>query len=88
MCAIALPRSSDAMRNLRASFLLCAVLVGSPSAAHAQRASFEELQTFSSRVSSEQRRKRRAGPAPLVLQLGEHVVERDVIPHDLGGYDG
>jgi hypothetical protein len=23
----------------------------------------------------------------LLLQLGDHVVERDVIPHDLGGYD-
>lgn len=38
-------------------------------------------------ILCEQRRKRRAGPAPLVLQLGEHVVERDVVPHDLGGYD-
>jgi hypothetical protein len=39
-------------------------------------------------ILCEQRRKRRAGPAPLVLQLGDHVVERDVVPHDLGGYDG
>ena len=38
-------------------------------------------------ILCEQRRKRRSGPAPLVLQLGDHVVERDVVPHDLGGYD-
>jgi transposase len=38
-------------------------------------------------ILCEQRRRRHDGPAPLVLQLGEHVVERDVIPHDLGGYD-
>lgn len=38
-------------------------------------------------ILCEQRRRRRAGPAPLSIQLGEHVVERDVIPHDLGGYD-
>lgn len=38
-------------------------------------------------ILCEQRRKRRSGPAPLVLQLGAHVVEREVIPHDLGGYD-
>jgi hypothetical protein len=38
-------------------------------------------------ILCEQRRRRHDGPAPLVLQLGDHVVERDVIPHDLGGYD-
>jgi len=38
-------------------------------------------------ILCEQRRRRRSGPAPLAIQLGEHVVERDVIPHDLGGYD-
>jgi transposase len=38
-------------------------------------------------ILCEQRRKRRAGPAPLVIELGDHVVERDVVPHDLGGYD-
>ncbi len=38
-------------------------------------------------ILCEQRRRRRSGPAPLVLQLGDHVVERDVVPHDLGGYD-
>ncbi len=27
-------------------------------------------------------------PAPLVPHFSEHVRERDVIPHDLGGYDG
>lgn len=38
-------------------------------------------------ILCEQRRKRRSGPAPLILQLADHVVERDVVPHDLGGYD-
>ena len=38
-------------------------------------------------ILCEQRRRHRRGPRPLVLQLAEHVVERDVIPHDLGGYD-
>lgn len=38
-------------------------------------------------ILCEQRRKRRAGPAPMILHLGDHVVERDVVPHDLGGYD-
>ena len=28
-----------------------------------------------------------ANAAPLVLHFGDHVRERDVIPHDLGGYD-
>jgi transposase len=38
-------------------------------------------------ILCEQRRKRKGGPAPNVLELGPHVIERDVIPHDLGGYD-
>lgn len=38
-------------------------------------------------ILCEQRRKRRAGPAPMIVELGRHVVERDVVPHDLGGYD-
>lgn len=38
-------------------------------------------------ILCEQRRKRRSGPAPIVLQLADHVVEREVVPHDLGGYD-
>jgi transposase len=38
-------------------------------------------------ILCEQRRRRHSGPSPLVIQLGEHVVERDVVPHDLGGYD-
>jgi transposase len=38
-------------------------------------------------ILCEQRRKRRSGPAPIIVELGQHVVERDVIPHDLGGYD-
>jgi hypothetical protein len=38
-------------------------------------------------ILCEQKRKRRDGPAPIAIQLGAHVVERDVVPHDLGGYD-
>jgi transposase len=38
-------------------------------------------------ILCEQKRKRRDGPAPMTIQLGAHVVERDVVPHDLGGYD-
>jgi transposase len=38
-------------------------------------------------ILCEQRRKRRAGPYPIIVQLGGHVVERDVVPHDLGEYD-
>jgi transposase len=38
-------------------------------------------------ILCEQRRRRRSGPAPLILQLGAHVVERDVVPHDLEAYD-
>lgn len=38
-------------------------------------------------ILCEQKRRGRAGPSPLAIQLGQHVVERDVIPHDLGGYD-
>lgn len=36
-------------------------------------------------ILCEQHRRRRAPPLP--LQLGKHVQDRDVIPHDLGGYD-
>ncbi|MEZ4309566.1 MAG: IS21 family transposase [Polyangiaceae bacterium] len=36
-------------------------------------------------ILCEQHRRRR--PAPLPLQLAEHVQDRDVIAHDLGGYD-
>ena len=38
-------------------------------------------------ILCEQKRKRRDGPAPTIIELGSHVVERDVVPHDLGGYD-
>jgi transposase len=38
-------------------------------------------------ILCEQRRKRYGGPTPVVLALGPHVIERDVVPHDLGGYD-
>jgi transposase len=39
-------------------------------------------------ILCEQHRKRQGRPSPLALQLGQHVIERDVVPHDLGGYDG
>lgn len=38
-------------------------------------------------ILCEQRRRRCAGPPPIIVELGDHVVERDVVPHDLGGYD-
>lgn len=38
-------------------------------------------------ILCEQRRKREGGAAPLIVSFGQHVHERDVIPHDLGGYD-
>jgi transposase len=38
-------------------------------------------------ILCEQRRRRRGDRPPLLVALGEHVHERDVIPHDLGGYD-
>ncbi len=38
-------------------------------------------------ILCEQTRKRQDGPAPTMIELGAHVVERDVVPHDLGGYD-
>ena len=38
-------------------------------------------------ILCEQTRKRHDGPAPTMIELGAHVVERDVVPHDLGGYD-
>jgi transposase len=38
-------------------------------------------------ILCEQRRRRHGGPVPRVVELGPHVVERDVVPHDLGGYD-
>lgn len=36
-------------------------------------------------ILCEQHRRRR--PPPLPLELGKHVLDRDVLPHDLGGYD-
>jgi len=38
-------------------------------------------------ILCEQRRRRRGDKPPLIVTLGAHVQERDVIPHDLGGYD-
>ena len=38
-------------------------------------------------ILCEQRRRRRGDRPPLIVALGEHVHERDVVPHDLGGYD-
>ncbi len=38
-------------------------------------------------ILCEQKRKRSDGPTPMPIQLGAHVIERNVVPHDLGGYD-
>jgi hypothetical protein len=38
-------------------------------------------------ILCEQRRRRRGDKPPLLIALGAHVQDRDVIPHDLGGYD-
>jgi hypothetical protein len=38
-------------------------------------------------ILCEQKRKKRAGPLPVFLDLGKHVIDREVVPHDLGGYD-
>lgn len=38
-------------------------------------------------ILCEQRRRRRGDRPPLIVALGDHVRERDVVPHDLGGYD-
>jgi transposase len=38
-------------------------------------------------VLCEQMRKNLARPIPIALDLGAHVPDRDVVPHDLGGYD-
>lgn len=38
-------------------------------------------------VLCEKHRRATEGPLPMDVQLGDHVPDRDVIPHDLGGYD-
>ena len=38
-------------------------------------------------ILCEQHRRSASEPKPVILDLGAHVVERDVVPHDLGGYD-
>jgi transposase len=38
-------------------------------------------------ILCEQERRREGGAGPLVVSFAAHVRERDVIPHDLGGYD-
>jgi transposase len=38
-------------------------------------------------VLCEQARVDAARPMPVPIELGDHVPDRDVIPHDLGGYD-
>ncbi|MBM4185620.1 MAG: IS21 family transposase [Gemmatimonadetes bacterium] len=38
-------------------------------------------------ILCEQRRRRRGDKPSLIVALGAHVQDRDVIPHDLGGYD-
>jgi hypothetical protein len=37
-------------------------------------------------ILCEQHKKQRPAPS-LILPFGKHVVERDVVAHDLGGYD-
>jgi transposase len=38
-------------------------------------------------ILCEQRRRRRGDRPPRIVAFGDHVRERDVVPHDLGGYD-
>jgi hypothetical protein len=38
-------------------------------------------------VLCEQMRKNLALPIPIPLDIAAHVPDRDVVPHDLGGYD-
>ena len=38
-------------------------------------------------VLCEQRRRSRRSPPPPIVEFAAHVRERDVVPHDLGGYD-
>ena len=38
-------------------------------------------------ILCEQRRRKRGSRSPSVIVFGDHVQERDVVPHDLGGYD-
>jgi transposase len=38
-------------------------------------------------ILCEQRRRRLGDKPPALVTLGDHVRDRDVIPHDLGGYD-
>lgn len=38
-------------------------------------------------ILCEQQRRRVTDARPVILDLAPHVVERDVVPHDLGGYD-
>jgi hypothetical protein len=38
-------------------------------------------------VLCEKHRRAAEHPVPIHVPLGSHVPDRDVIPHDLGGYD-
>ena len=38
-------------------------------------------------LACERLRKGRGQPVPIPMTLGKHVQDRDVLPHDLGGYD-
>jgi hypothetical protein len=38
-------------------------------------------------ILCEQRRRQRGDRPPHVVAFGDHVHERDVVPHDLGDYD-
>ncbi len=38
-------------------------------------------------VLCEKHRRAAEHPVPIHVSLGDHIPDRDVIPHDLGGYD-
>lgn len=38
-------------------------------------------------LCDQHRQRRRTAPPPIAINLGQHVVDRDVLQHDLGGYD-
>lgn len=61
--------------------------------AHVMRAAVDEMIARGTHdigalaILCEQHRRGPTASRPLILDLGSHVVERDVVPHDLGGYD-
>jgi hypothetical protein len=38
-------------------------------------------------LCDQHRQRRKISPPPIDLNLGQHVVDHDVLQHDLGGYD-